>query len=234
LTEVKQEKHRYATRVIKAVLLDLDGTLLDTAPDLAAAANAMLAEQGLAPLAVSVVRDFIGRGIPHLVERCLQAAGVALPCAHLESALASFGAHYLRLNGRSSVVFPGVTAALERMRAARLRLACVTNKAAAFTAPLLEKTGLAPYFDSVVTADQVGARKPHPGPFLHACRTLSVAPSAAAVIGDSAIDAQAARAAGCPVLLVSYGYSEGRDVRTLDSDGVVGSLGEAAERLLAL
>ena len=80
-----------ATRVIKAVLLDLDGTLLDTAPDLAAAANAMLAEQGLAPLPVSVVRDFIGRGIPHLVERSLQAAGVALPCARLESALAGFG-----------------------------------------------------------------------------------------------------------------------------------------------
>lgn len=117
--------------------------------------------------------------------------------------------------------------------APRLRLACVTNKAAAFTAPLLEKAGLAPYFDSVVTADQVGARKPHPGPFLHACRTLSVASSEAAVIGDSANDAQAARAAGCRVLLVSYGYSEGRDVRTLESDGVVASLAEAAERLVA-
>ena len=160
-----QSKRRYATHVIKAVLFDLDGTLLDTAPDLAAAANAMLAEQGLAPLPVSVVRDFIGRGMAHLVERSLQAAGVSLPCARLESALASFGAHYRRLNGRSSAVFPGVTGALERMRAARLRLACVTNKAAAFTAPLLEKTGLALYFDSVVTADQVGARKPHPRAF---------------------------------------------------------------------
>lgn len=218
--------------MIKAVLVDLDGTLLDTAPDLAAAANAMLAEQGLAPLAVSVVRDFIGCGIPHLVERCLQAAGVPLPCARLESALVSFGVHYRRLNGRSSVVFPGVTGTLERIRAAGLRLACVTNKAAAFTAPLLEKTGLAPYFDSVVTADQVGARKPHPGPFLYACRALLVAPTEAAVIGDSANDAEAARAAGCRVLLVSYGYSEGRDVRTLDSDGVVATLAEAADILL--
>ncbi|HEV2430524.1 MAG TPA: phosphoglycolate phosphatase [Burkholderiales bacterium] len=218
--------------MIKAVLLDLDGTLLDTAPDLAAAANAMLAEQRLGPLEVSVVRDFIGRGIPHLVERCLQAVGVALPCARPESALASFGAHYRRLNGRASATFPGVLEALERMRSARLRLACVTNKHAAFTAPLLEKTGLAPYFDSVVTADQAGARKPHPGPFLHACRELSVAPSEAAVIGDSANDAEAARAAGCRVLLVSYGYSEGRDVRTLDCDGVVASLAEAADRLL--
>jgi phosphoglycolate phosphatase len=122
--------------------------------------------------------------------------------------------------------------ALGRMRAAGLRLACVTNKAAAFTAPLLEKTGLAPYFDAVVTADQVGKRKPHPGPFLQACRELEVAPAAAAVIGDSANDAEAARAAGCRVLLVSYGYSEGRDVRTLDCDGVVESLAEAADLLL--
>jgi phosphoglycolate phosphatase len=218
--------------VIRAVLLDLDGTLLDTAPEVAAAANAMLADQGLAPLPASTVRDFIGRGIPHLVERCLQAAGESLPCARLESALASFGAHYRRLNGSSSAPFPGVLDALVRMRGSGVRLACVTNKAAAFTAPLLEKTGLVPFFDAVVTADQVGTRKPHPGPFLHACRMLSVAPPEAAVIGDSANDAQAARAAGCRVLLVSYGYSEGRDVRTFDSDGVVASLGEAADLLL--
>jgi phosphoglycolate phosphatase len=108
----------------------------------------------------------------------------------------------------------------------------VTNKASAFTAPLLEKTGLAPFFDAVVTSDQVGRRKPHPEPFLHACRALGVAPGEAAVVGDSANDAEAARAAGCRVLLVSYGYSEGRDVRSLDSDGVVATLGEAAELLL--
>ena len=223
---------RLTVSPVKAVLLDLDGTLLDTAPEIAAAANAMLAEQGLAPLPAGVVRDFIGRGIPYLVERCLQTAGESLPCARLESALRSFGAHYRRLNGSSSAPFPGVLDGLERLRGSGVRLACVTNKAAAFTAPLLEKTGLAPFFDSVVSADQVGTRKPHPGPFLHACRMLSVAPSEAAVIGDSANDAEAARAAGCRVLLVSYGYSEGRDVRTFDSDGVVASLGEAADLLL--
>ena len=218
--------------MIKAVLLDLDGTLLDTAPELAAAANAMLVEQGLERLPPGVVRDFIGQGIPRLVERCLQAAGAPLACLRLESALRSFGAHYRRLSGTAAAPFPGVVEGLERMRAAGLRLACVTNKAAAFTAPLLGKTGLAPYLDAVVTADQVGKRKPHPEPFLHACRALAVAPAAAAVIGDSANDAEAARAAGCRVLLVSYGYSEGRDVRTLDADGVVATLGEAADLLL--
>lgn len=218
--------------MIKAVLLDLDGTLLDTAPDLAAAANAMLADQGLAPLPAATVRDFIGQGIPKLVERCLQASGFPLACERLEPALRSFATHYARLNGAACRPFPGVVEALERMHAARLRLACVTNKASAFTAPLLEKTGLAPFFDAVVTSDQAGSRKPDPGPYLHACRMLGVAPGEAAVIGDSANDARAGRAAGCRVLLVSYGYSEGRDVRTLDADGVVATLGEAADLLL--
>jgi phosphoglycolate phosphatase len=218
--------------VPRAALLDLDGTLLDTAPALAAAANAMLAELGLAQLPAGAIRDFIGGGIAQLVERCLQSAGESLACARLEPALRSFGAHYRRLNGRASRPFPGVPETLARLRAASIRLACVTNKASAFTAPLLAKTGLAPYFDAVVTADQAGARKPHPAPFLHACKALAVAPAEATVIGDSANDAEGARAAGCRVLLVTYGYSEGRDVRSLDADGVVATLGEAADRLL--
>jgi phosphoglycolate phosphatase len=219
--------------VIKAVLLDLDGTLLDTAPDLAAAANAMLADQGFSPLPIAAVRDAIGGGIPRLVERCLCAAGAVNPAARLEQAVQNFRSHYARVNGVASRPFPGVRPALERMRAASLRLACVTNKASAFTAPLLEKTGLAAFFDAVVSPEQAGSRKPHPGPFLHACQALRVAPAETAVIGDSANDAQAARAAGCRVLLVAYGYSEGRDVRSLDSDGVVATLGEAVDRLIA-
>lgn len=218
---------------MKAALLDLDGTLLDTAPDLAAAVNATLTDLGLHALPVSTVRDFIGSGIQRLVERSLQAAGLALPCVHLERALRSFGAHYRRLNGTSSAPFPGVLAGLERLRGSGLRLACVTNKAAAFTTPLLEKSALARFFDAVLTADQVGARKPHPEPFLFACRQLQIEPTAATVIGDSANDSEAARAAGCRVFLVSYGYSEGCDVRTLNADAVVASFTEAAELLLS-
>ena len=219
--------------MVKAVLLDLDGTLLDTAPDIAAAANAMLAEQGLPPLPASTVREFIGSGIPKLVERCLQASGFPLACARLEPALRSFATHYDRLNGRSSAPYPGVVQSLEQLRGAGLRLACVTNKAAAFTLPLLQRSGLSPYFDAVVTADRVGRRKPDPEPFRHACRVLDTTPGESVVIGDSANDAEGARAAGCGVLLVSYGYSEGRDVRTIDCDGVFDTLGEATERLLS-
>lgn len=192
----------------------------------------MLDGQGLDPLPEHVVRDFIGRGIPYLVEKSLVAAGLPLVCERLEPSLQGFATHYKRLNGRASKPYPGVPEALERLRAAKLKLACVTNKAAAFTKPLLEKAGLAPLLDAVVTSDQVGRRKPHPAPFLHACKLLSVLPAEAVVIGDSANDAEGARAAGCKVLLVSYGYNEGHDVRTLDSDGVVETLAEAADRIL--
>jgi phosphoglycolate phosphatase len=218
--------------MMKAALLDLDGTLLDTAPDIVAAAAAMLAEQGLRPLPAATVRDFIGQGIASLVERCLQAAGRPLACAQLEPALRSFGAHYARVNGTASTPFPGVPEALARLRSAGLRLACVTNKAAAFTEPLLAKSGLRPFFDAVVTPEQAGRRKPNPEPFLVACRQLGVAPSQAVVVGDSANDAAAGRASGCRVLLVSYGYSEGRDVRELDSDGVADTFGEAVDVIL--
>lgn len=218
----------------RAILLDLDGTLLDTAPDLAAAANAMLAERDLPALPVGQIRDFIGQGIGPLVWRCLQAAaGVAPEEGPFEGAQESFSLHYDRLNGSASNPYPGVIEGLERMREARLRLACVTNKAARFTVPLLQKTGLAPFFDAVVTSDDVGRRKPHPDPFLHACRRLEALPAETVVIGDSANDAQGARAAGCRILLVPYGYREGRDLREIDCDGVVASLAHAAKLLSA-
>ena len=214
---------------MKAVLVDLDGTLLDTAPDIAAAANAMLAEQGLAPLPTGVVREFIGSGMRAVVERCLRERAKPFGDAMLES----FQRHYERLNGAAASAFPGVMESLGRLRGAGLRLACVTNKAAAFTLPLLEKSGIAGFLDATVTPDQAGRRKPDPEPFLHACRLLGTAPRESLVVGDSWNDAEGARAAGCPVLLVAYGYNEGRDVRSLDSDGVVGSFGEAAERALS-
>jgi phosphoglycolate phosphatase len=199
---------------------------------LAAAANAMLTERGLAPLAPETVRDFIGQGIGPLVWRCLNAAAAVTPeDSRFEEALECFAAHYGRLNGVAARPFPGVVEGLERMRQAKLRLACVTNKAMRFTRPLLEKTDLARYFDAVVTSDDVTHRKPHPEPFLLACGRLGAVPPATIVIGDSANDAQGARAAGCRVLLVPYGYREGRELGEIECDGVVTSLAHAAETL---
>ena len=193
----------------------------------------MLSGLGLRPLPEGVVRDFIGQGITRLVERCLAEAGLPLACAQLEPALRSFGDHYRAVNGRASRPFPGVMEGLGRMRKAGLKLACVTNKAQAFTAPLLEAAGIAPLLDAVVTADQVGRRKPHPEPYLRACKDLRVSPDEALVVGDSANDAESGRAAGCRVVLVTYGYSEGRDVRGLSADSVVETFPAAVEWAIA-
>lgn len=214
-------------RAVRAALVDLDGTLLDTAPDLAAAANAMLAELGLGALPDAQVRDFVGRGIGVLVERCLEAVGAGQ--ARHGEALEALSAHYDRTNGRSSTIYPGVVEGLAAMRRAGLALACVTNKAERFTLPLLERAGLASAFDAVVTADRVGKRKPHPEPFLAACRELGVVAVEAVVVGDSANDADAARAAGCAFLLVPYGYREGLPVDAIACDAVVDDLRAAAD-----
>jgi len=193
----------------------------------------MLSGLGLRPLPEGVVRNFIGQGITRLVERCLAESGLPLACAQLEPALRSFGDHYRAVNGRSSRPFPGVIEGLARLRDADLKLACVTNKAQAFTAPLLETSGVAPFLDAVITADQLGKRKPDPAICLHACRLLQVRPAETVVVGDSANDADSGRAAGCRVVLVTYGYSEGRDVRDLGADDVVDTFSAAVGLAIA-
>ena len=168
----------------------------------------------------------VGRGIGVLVERCLDAVGAGH--ARQAEALEVLSIHYDRTNGQSSRLYPGVVEGLEAMQRAGLSLACVTNKAERFTRPLLERTGLAASFGAIVTADRVGKRKPHPEPFLAACRELRVDASDAVVIGDSANDAEAARAAGCRFLLVPYGYREGLEVSAIPCHRVVDDLLAAA------
>ncbi|PWB41545.1 MAG: phosphoglycolate phosphatase [Rhodocyclales bacterium] len=215
---------------IRAVLIDLDGTLLDTVPDLADAANAMLAELGRLTLPTDTIRDFVGKGIPNLVGRCLGYPGEsAAPDA--VAALAVFKRHYAAVNGRKTRIYPGVLEGLRAMRAAGLKTACVTNKAAAFTEQLLAASGLAALLDMTVSGDTLPEKKPHPLPFLHICERFGIAPDEALVVGDSRNDVAGARAAGCPVFCVPYGYSEGEDVRDLGADAIVGTLEEAARRL---
>jgi phosphoglycolate phosphatase len=227
-------------RGIAAVMIDLDGTLLDTVPDLAAAAERMLAALNLPGRSQEEIRSFIGKGIPNLVQRCLQAsvggarADVLQDEALQAQALALYQDFYFAESGRRTAIYPGVIDGLERFRAMHLRLACVTNKAARFTVPLLEQMGLAPYFELVVSGDTLARKKPDPMQLSHICAEFALAPPQALLIGDSANDALAARAAGCPVLCVSYGYSEGGDVRDLDCDAIVGSLSEAANILQSI
>jgi phosphoglycolate phosphatase len=213
---------------VSAVTIDLDGTLLDTIPDLAMAANMTLAELGFAELDPERIRTFVGKGIPRLVERTLDAAlGAPPPEDLVRRALAVYERHYTAVNGKHTTVYGGVQEGLDALREDGFPLACVTNKSERFTRPLLDMVGMSSYFRHIVCGDTLPQKKPHPAPLLHACNALGVAPAAMLMIGDSVNDTQAARAAGCPVFCVTYGYNEGHDVRSLDSDALLSSLAEA-------
>jgi phosphoglycolate phosphatase len=217
-----------------AVAIDLDGTLLDTVADLAAAANLMRAEFGLPPLPLQQVATYVGKGAEVLVHRVLSGSmdGTIDAGSHAR-AHAAFLRHYAVENGRNAKPYPGVVEGLEAMRGKGLRLACVTNKPAAFTRPLLARSGLSRYFELIVSGDTVARKKPDPMPMLHVAQSFGVPASQVVAIGDSVNDALAARAAGMAVLAVPYGYNEGRDVRSLDTDGIVATLLEAALRIEA-
>jgi phosphoglycolate phosphatase len=213
---------------VKAVMIDLDGTLLDTIPDLAAAANMMLVELGRPALDESLIRTFVGKGIPRLVERSLTGSlDGAADSGLFESALPIYERCYAAVNGKHTVLYPGVIAGLERMREQGFPLACVTNKSDRFTRPLLECMKLSDFFSLVVAGDTLPKKKPDPQQLLHACSNFGIDAGTMLMIGDSLNDALAARAAGCPVFCVPYGYNEGQDVRGLDIDAIVESLFEA-------
>ncbi|MEF8701850.1 MAG: phosphoglycolate phosphatase [Candidatus Accumulibacter sp. UW26] len=223
-----------APLAVRAVLIDLDGTLLDTVLDLHAAANAMLGDLGRRALPVESIRSYVGRGIPNLVKRVLAGSMAAADDATPPpaEALASFRRHYGTENGRNATFFPGVIEGLKALKALDLPLGVITNKAEAFTVPLLERTGLTPYFDVIVSGDFLPRPKPDPMPLLWASGRLGVSPVDVLMIGDSLHDFHAGRAAGCHVYLVPYGYNEGRDVHDLPCDGIVSTLAEAAQRLV--
>jgi phosphoglycolate phosphatase len=212
----------------RGVLIDLDGTLLDTVPDLAAAVNAMLADFGRAPLPVEQVASYVGKGADVLVHRALTGSldGRAAD-ADFQRGKASFYGHYRRENGLKAVVFEGVREALALMRGRGLALACVTNKPREFTHDLLARVGLDD-FDAIVSGDDTTEKKPHPAPMLRACALLKLPPGETAMVGDSENDVLSARAAGCRVIVVETGYNEGRPVSELDADAIVPGLLDAA------
>lgn len=212
---------------ISAIVLDLDGTLLHSAPELAEAANRMLRDMGRPPASQELLMSYIGNGIHWLVKRALTGEMHAEPDKALfEAALPDFEKHYNEVL-RLSEAFPGVMTGLDAMRQAGFRLGCITNKSARFTEPLLESSGLAPYFDIAVSGDTLPEKKPHPLPVQHCAQFFGVAPERLLMIGDSKNDVLAARAAGSPVFVVPYGYNHGRPVKELDADAVIADLSGA-------
>jgi phosphoglycolate phosphatase len=210
---------------VKMVMIDLDGTLIDTVPDLAAAANRMLADLGRPVWDESHYRKWIGNGVPRFVKRALTGEMQAEPdAAVFEQALAIFRAHYAAAVADRSLPYAGVVEALERLSAMGFSLACITNKAEAFTVPLLKQLDLYKYFRLVLSGDSLPKQKPDPLPLLHACRHFGITPEHGVLVGDSSNDVAAARAAGMPVICVTYGYNHGHDIRDAHPDAVVDSL----------
>ncbi len=224
---------------IRSVIVDLDGTMVDTLGDFVVALNHTLDDLRLPPVARDLVERTVGKGSEHLV-RTVLAHQLALPEVAAsgavalswprdqvdELALQRYQHHYLFVNGQHADVYPGVVEGLQRLRASGRALACLTNKPRAFAQALLEIKGLAGYFSQVFGGDSFERKKPDPLPLLKTCEALGTTPAQTLMVGDSQNDGIAARAAGCPVALVTYGYNHGDPITEAPHDLLIGSLAE--------
>jgi phosphoglycolate phosphatase len=227
------------THAVRALIIDLDGTLVDTLGDFEVALNRTMASLGLPGVNRAAVARTVGKGSEHLI-RSLLAEQLALPevrglgqvCparsvdALFEPAWRQYQQHYHAINGQFATVFPGVVEGLQALRERGLPLACLTNKPLAFAQALLQDKRLDAYFQQVFGGDSFERKKPDPLPLLKTCKALGTAPAQTWMVGDSQNDAHAARAAGCPVALVSYGYNHGEPISQAPHDLLLGSLAE--------
>ena len=207
---------------VQASIVDLDGTMVDTLGDFDAVLNMVLRELGLPGVGRGFLEHTIGKGSEHLIRSTLVEVGA--DAGLYEPAWALYQQRYGEVNGNHSTVFPGVAEGLQALKARGWKLACLTNKPTEFAAALLRKKGLDGFFDAVFGGDAFERKKPDPLPLLKTCEALGTLPARTLMIGDSSNDARAARAAGCPVVLVSYGYNHGEPVATVGADRVIDRL----------
>ena len=215
-----------------AAIIDLDGTMVDTMGDFVVAINLMLRDLGLVAVDEAVVALRVGKGSEHLVSSVLNHALALIKrsqeasknIADAKEALALYQQHYSAVNGQHAHVYPGVVDGLLALQRSGLKLACLTNKPVGFARELLRLKGLDGFFSHVFGGDSFAAKKPHPMPVLKTCEALGVIPARTLVVGDSSNDAQAARSAGCRVVLVTYGYNHGQPVASAGADATINSL----------
>jgi phosphoglycolate phosphatase len=224
---------------IEAVIVDLDGTMVDTLGDFEVALNRSLAELGLPGVDRALVERTVGKGSEHLIRGVLahqlalpevKGCGQTCPAQSVDAlydrAWAAYQRHYLAINGQFSDVYPGVLEGLQALQQRGLPLACLTNKPLAFARDLLAAKGLDGFFVQVFGGDSFERKKPDPLPIIKTCEALGVDPSATLMVGDSSNDAQAAHAAACPVVLVTYGYNHGEPIRATSANAWLDSLAE--------
>ncbi len=209
---------------VDAAMIDLDGTMVNTLGDFAEALNRMLADLRLAAIAPEAVEHMVGKGSEHLIRSVL--AHVGADASLYEQAWQRYEHHYLAINGQCADVYPGVLEGVRALRAAGLKLACLTNKPLSFARPLLVAKGLDGFFDQVFGGDSFARKKPDPLPLVETCKALGTLPARTLMIGDSSNDAAAAHAAGCPVVLVTYGYNHGEPIAAVRADAHVDALAQ--------
>jgi phosphoglycolate phosphatase len=207
------------------ILIDVDGTLVDSVPDLAWCVDRMMERIGREPRGERRVRDWVGNGVERLVRRALSGTLDGEPDeAEFARAYPIFLELYAGNTSKRSFLYPGVREGLDQLKAAGYKLGCVTNKAARFTEPLLRDLGVAGDFSIIISGDTLPQKKPDPAPLLHAAEFFGCDPASSLMIGDSVSDVSAARAAGFQIICMSYGYNHGVDIREAHPDAVVDSM----------
>ena len=207
------------------ILIDVDGTLVDSVPDLAFCVDEMMHRMGREPRGEIRVRDWVGNGVERLVRRALIGQLDGEPdAAEFDRAYPVFLELYAENTSKRSLLYPGVIEGLEYIRVAGYALGCVTNKAEQFTLPLLRDLGIYDYFSIVICGDTLAQKKPHPAPLLHAAEFFKVSPAQSLMVGDSISDVKAARAAGFQIACLPYGYNHGEDIRVAEPDVIIETL----------
>ncbi|MES9874038.1 MAG: phosphoglycolate phosphatase [Candidatus Sedimenticola sp. 6PFRAG7] len=211
----------------KLILIDLDGTLVDSVPDLAYCVDTMMEKIGRPAYGEDRVRDWVGNGVERLTRRALIGQLEGEPTDEdFEKAYPIFLDLYDKHNGEKSGLYPGVREGLNYLKTTGIRMGCVTNKAAQFTVPLLKALGVYDDFEIVISGDTLPKKKPDPMPLLHGAKHFGVDPSECMMLGDSVSDVKAARAAGFGIICMSYGYNHGNDIRDANPDHVIDSFVE--------
>ena len=211
---------------LDAVMVDLDGTMVNTLGDFAEALNRMLADLQLPAIKPQIIENMVGKGSEHLIRSVLAHVEAPDIDALYPRAWQRYEHHYLTINGQFADVYPGVAEGLQALQSLGLRMACLTNKPLSFAQPLLAAKGLDGFFDCVFGGDSFPRKKPDPMPLVETCKALGSEPARTLMVGDSSNDAQAAQAAGCPVVLMTYGYNHGQPITTVKARAHLDSLAQ--------